>query len=284
MMEKGQLIYGGIIIAIIFFIIAQLVYAEKRLGGLSTTYITTFIILLLVGVVFAIWCLVSQFIFGDKEGIIGTFGALNENQDYRPLASTWARIITFGTFAAWIFFSVGFLGIQYFPEDTEIGPLMSSGSTASSAYYQSVPQMFGEDIVFMLLIQSVFVFIACAIYVGVFGRELTKVSFTVIVLIMCILPSVGAGYLIPGFALAHEQVLGGTQNTQFFISAASFCYVQSVIYQLTGLFLPIAHGAHNLMVSLELFFGLALGSIAIKMSIFYPIWRRLSWKQKPSSC
>jgi len=269
--NKAGVVWGGVVVALIILIIAQLIFAEKRLGGLSESFVNTFFLLECAALVFALVFLVFSF-FGDVSELLQLFSPLcadAEEQEFRPLASWPLRIFVFALWVGSIIFGVSFLGVQIFPVDSDIGNFYGTGSQVSSAYYQSIPQMFGEDLVFMVALPTIGLFGLWAL-LSAFGVELNKVSFTVTVLLVCIPFSIGAGYLIPGFALAHEEVQGGTQNTDFFVSAATFSYFQSVIYQLTGLFLPVAHGAHNFVVSMKWFFGIALGSLALKLALFFP--------------
>jgi len=288
MENKAGLVWGGVVLSFIVLIIIQLIYAEKRIGGLSETFVNTFFLLEVAALVFAIIFFIIT-LLGDKlpeqAQVFGFLCSDEEEGEFRPFAGWPARIVVFSVWTLSIIAGVSLFGIQIFPENTDIGNFYGT-SQVSSAYYQSVPQMFGEDLVFMVALPSILLFVTWLILSG-FGVELSKGAFTVTVLLVCILTSIGSGYLIPGFAMAHEEVQGGTQNSEFFFSAAVFSYFQSVIYQLTGLFLPVAHFAHNLIVSMKWYYGIALGSLALKIGLVFPLrWlnkRCLSWHRARSS-
>ena len=111
----------------------------------------------------------------------------------------------------------------------------------------SVIPGFTEDLFYLAGLPMTFAFIVFIAFDrlgwGIGTREFMAVS-----IIACLVAATGYNiWLIPGFTTAHIPAYGQTQlaYTGAFIFAAG----QSLIYLITGWFIPIAHILHNLIIT-----------------------------------
>lgn len=171
--------------------------------------------------------------------------------------------VKFAIIAGWTLLIVflSFSGTQIVPvprasvEGFQIG-------ASEQLYLSSVIPGILEDLVYNVgLPMTLLVIIALVAEFG-FGIEIGTGSLVGFAVIAAIVAAIGYNvWVVPGFASAHVPSYGVTNPGLF--AAFFFSFGQSLVYILTGIFLPLAHILHNMIVFFGSETGFNVGALSI---------------------
>lgn len=241
-----NLAYSGIMLVVSAFVTLQLISLSAE-EGISRAYLWFYIPLGLFCCLFAGLSLVFTIIKGDPE--TANIAFIAETSEARPLSrNILARFGLIILFCVVIAGSITFAGMQFLPvpQATQTGFQMTE---AKSDYLISVVPGLFEDFAFLLFLPCLLVMLFCLL-----SKWLLKMDpkqnvafFLIVILFSCLLSSAGYGiWVVPGFTSSHT-IYG--ENVPAYIYAFVYGFTQSTLYQVTGIFLPIAHPLHNYMIS-----------------------------------
>ena len=176
---------------------------------------------------------------------MGAFGIYYfSNDEIWKLSTTSKAIIT----VAWIVF-IAFmtLGGNQMVGVPKASVATLQLTTETELWTSSVIPGFTEDLFYLAGLPMTFAFLVFILF-DRFGWGIGTKEFMTVSVIACLIAATGYNiWLIPGFTTAHIPAYGQTQlaYTGAFIFAAG----QSLVYLITGWFIPIAHMLHNLIIT-----------------------------------
>lgn len=131
-------------------------------------------------------------------------------------------------------------------------------SNGERLMHQALIPAFVEDYLFAIVFPSIMMIVFGLIFKLWFGINITdnKIVFTILLIGACAFSSLGYGGVIAGFASAHESVQGS--DVGFYLFAWVFQTINSLIMQLTGLFMPLAHFTNNALLAVSLSIGVVI--------------------------
>jgi hypothetical protein len=123
--------------------------------------------------------------------------------------------------------------------------------TAQTEYYTStvVPAV-TEDITYLWLLPMIIMWFSLLMIEYAGGVEPTRGMVAAVAVVACLAASIGYNvWVLPGFTSAHVPAYG--DNRPAYLGATVFSFGQSMVYVLTGWFIPVAHFIHNSIVAYE---------------------------------
>jgi hypothetical protein len=131
-------------------------------------------------------------------------------------------------------------------------------SNSERIMHQAIIPAFIEDYLFALVFPSIMLIIIGLLFKLFFDIVITenKIVFTILLILVCSISSLGYGGAVAGFATAHESVQG--TNLGFYLYAWAFQTINALIMNLTGIFLPLAHFTNNALLAVSLSIGVVL--------------------------
>ncbi len=261
MEAKIKYIYSSIV-ALIFIFLAIQVFSLRGHPGYDLGYINYYSTLLGGG---AVIVLIFGIVMPRLKTNLGwewlNFGDPYDMEEYLPLGDEetpiWLKAlphIAIGIFIIMMVINVPAVSRGFYNLPV-IGSL-SQGFTEN--YFISVPVGFAEDFIYLFLLPRIFLSILLGVLTTV-NVEITKLKFTGLAVIVCLITSAGYGALVPGFASTHEVAFKDDLPSYQYVFGMGFA--QSFAYQITGMFLPIGHPANNFIVNSN-YQGTVVGSVA----------------------
>lgn len=255
--SKFNIVWSGMILILFIFFQLQLIVLKGN-PEISQFYLDKYIPL---GWFCIIVSAISLTFIWVREPLIAHLPSLATTDSYRPIKWNWLKFVIIGLFAISILFSVTTLKIQIMPipHPIEVGYAVSP---IAEAYYSSIIPGFYEDFTWGIILPSLIfnvLWLIILLTLKVDARQ-SIASFIGVMLIAILISSIGYGLLIPGFATAHKTAY--QENIQAYLSAFFFMFIQSFIYAITGLFLPIAHIIHNALFSLGFVIAFSVGGVS----------------------
>lgn len=178
------------------------------------------------------------------------FAFLADIAPYRILSQTkYIKWILVAVFAIMIFFSTAY--VQVLPIPTPLAQAGLQISPNQNTYLTVVPPALFEDFS-MLIISCILIFAISMVFKRV-GINLysNPLAFTAVAGLTSGIVSLGYGWFLPGFASSHLGTYGA--NYGLYLAAFIFMFTQLFIYQVTGIFMPIAHMLHNFSFTQSVF-------------------------------
>jgi hypothetical protein len=266
--SKFNIVWSGMILILFIFFQLQLIVLKGN-PEISQFYLDKYIPL---GWFCIIISAISLTFIWVKEPLIAHLPSLATTDSYRPIKWNWLKFVIIGLFAISILFSVTTLKIQIMPipHPIEVGYTVSP---ITEAYYSSIIPGFYEDFTWGIILPSIIfnvLWLIILLTLKIDARQ-SVASFIGVMLIAILISSIGYGLLIPGFATAHKTAY--QENIQAYLSAFFFMFIQSFIYAITGLFLPIAHIIHNALFSLGFVIAFSVGGVSSAL-IFLTLKKR----------
>jgi len=255
--SKFNIVWSGLIFLLFIFFQLQLITLKGN-PEISEFYLAKYIPL---GWFCIIVSAISLIFIWVKEPLVAHIPALATTDSYRPVKWTWLKFLLLGLFALSILFSVTTLKIQILPvpHPIEIGFAVSP---ITEAYYSSVIPGFYEDFTWGIILPTLLFNMLWLIFLLILKVDARQnmMLFLGVMFLAILISSIGYGLLIPGFATAHRAAY--QENTQAYVAAFFFMFIQAIIYAITGLFLPIAHIIHNALFSLGFVIALSIGGVS----------------------
>ncbi len=234
--KKGKWL---IFITISILLVRQVLMMALLDPVLSPTYLNWY----LEASITALGYLVIIFIFGIyRELRLG---------DALGLSNTYKTIIFVGFVAFMIVATWGAGQIIGIPSNIINQGFAIGGG--EEVFYSSVVPAVTEDPIFLIAIPAISAMLILIIYEVVAGRPGIKIVTAAIIISMVIGGTV--------FASAHQATYG--QNQDAYLGAWVFGVGQTGVYMTTGIFLPVAHIAHNAMLTLGDLYGINIGAFTI---------------------
>lgn len=267
--NKFNIMWSGLILILFIFFQLQLITLQGN-PEISQFFLDKYIPL---GWFCIIVSAISLIFIWVREPLTAHIPALATTDSYRPIKWNWVKFVMIGLFAFTILLSVTTLKVQIMPipHPIEVG---FSVSPMTEAYYSSVIPGFYEDFTWGIILPSLIFNFLWLIFFLVFKMDVraSMLSFMGIMLIAILISSIGYGLLIPGFATAHTGAY--QENMTAYLSAFFFMFIQSILYAITGLFLPIAHILHNAIFSLGFVVAFSIGGVVASSLIVLKIKKR----------
>lgn len=169
------------------------------------------------------------------------------------------KVVIFVAFIIFIVFMTTGLG-QILPvPKASIGFQLNADT---ELYTSTVIPGFVEDYAFLIVLPMVLLTIFLYVTEKVFGIEPGRGLAILFIILSCLISSTGFNiWVIPGFTSAHVPAYGEVQGA--YIGAWIFGFGQSMVYMFTGYFVPIAHMAHNFLISYGNLYGISIGQFQI---------------------
>jgi len=176
---------------------------------------------------------------------MGAFGLWYFSHDIFGLSFLHKVIIIGG----WTFLIVAmsFGGNQIWPvPKASIGSFQLTQGT--ELYTSSVIPGILEDLNYLAGLPMVLALAYFLMRENVFGGEIGSTEFIITGIIACLIASTGYNvWVVPGFTSAHVPAYGGA--TMAYAGAWIFSFGQALVYFVTGIFLPLPHILHNLIIA-----------------------------------
>jgi hypothetical protein len=149
-----------------------------------------------------------------------------------------------------------FAGNQIWPVPMAFGDPMQM-TVLENYISTSIIPGFSEDLLYLAafpMILSLFYFIPKTL----FFRDVGRMEFIVVSVIACVIASTGyMTWVIPGFTSSHVPAYGNLQNA--YSGAWIFSTGQSLIYLFTGVFAPVTHIIHNMIITYQSLYMVVVG-------------------------
>jgi uncharacterized membrane protein (DUF485 family) len=182
-------------------------------------------------------------------GIVSLFGMVAfgiyyfSNDEIWKIPTEWKVIITVGWIAFVSFMTLGGNQMVGVPKASAVNLQLTQ---STELWTSSVIPGFTEDLFYLAGLPMAFAVIVMLLF-DRFGWGVGTKEFMGISVVACLVAAGGYNiWVIPGFTTSHIPAYGNIQLA--YAGAFIFAAGQSLVYLITGWFLPIAHIIHNLIV------------------------------------
>lgn len=159
--------------------------------------------------------------------------------------------------------ALSYSGNQIWPVPSAFSNPMSMSPLENYITSSLIPG-FSEDLLYLCVFPMILILLyslAKLLILG--GIEIDRIEFMIVAFIACGIASTGYGiWVIPGFTSSHVPAYGGAQLA--YAGAWIFSFGQSLIYLITGIFAPLAHIIHNIIITNQQLYAV---SVAIPMLV-----------------
>jgi hypothetical protein len=262
-----------VIILVIFIVYFLNILSLRHETGINTGYIDTYLPMMILCILYCFFSIVFQGLKtfkGIPRGLWGIISNLfwitdDDPEGGRIFSQGILPFILIGIFTIAIIL-VPIVGhvMAYPSPQVAFQEQALQFSSASQTYFMSFPVGFGEDLIYNLMLTNIIVFLLCGLVLLIFKIDARSMMglFIFIILISSALSGLGYGFAFPGFAGEHRAIYQFDEPS--YLVAWGVGSLTAFIFQITGLFLPIAHIGHNLIVSMNIVSVLAIGGLVIK--------------------
>lgn len=124
-------------------------------------------------------------------------------------------------------------------------------------YLASIVPAFTEDAMYLIAIPLIILTLISLIY-----KPSGPYGLFALMVIACLIGATGYNiWLIPGFTSAHVSAYGEAQEA--YLGAWIFGFGQSMVYMVTGWYVPVAHALHNAWIAAGTLYGINIGGFQV---------------------